>query len=138
MLGVTAALVVLGLLVSVVPGLSQRAEYGAERFRDRAAYAERLLHDVPMKTKRIPYAVQPTTGESVAYGIGAGVLTLLFATFGLWRDRLPWGWRRIGARAAGQPLAVLKGVHSGVIGDYVMWITVGAALLGGVWGLTLR
>jgi multicomponent Na+:H+ antiporter subunit D len=138
MLGVTAALVVLGLLVSVVPGLSQRAEYGAERFRDRAAYAERLLHDVPMKTKRIPYAVQPTTGESVAYGIGAGVLTLLFAAFGLWRDRLPWGWRRIGARAAGQPLAVLKGVHSGVIGDYVMWITVGAALRGGVWGLTLR
>jgi hypothetical protein len=39
---------------------------------------------------------------------------------------------------AAQPLAVLKGVHSGVIGDYVMWITLGTALLGGVWALTLR
>jgi len=138
MLGVTAALVVLGLAVSVVPGLSQRAEYGAERFRDRAAYAERLLHDVPMQTKRVPYAIQPTTGESVAYGIGAGVLTLLFAAFGLWRDRLPRGWRLTGGKVVAQPLAVFKGVHSGVIGDYVMWITLGTALLGGVWALTLR
>jgi multicomponent Na+:H+ antiporter subunit D len=138
MLGVTAALVLLGLVVSVVPGLSQRAEYGAERFRDRAAYAERLLHDVPMQTKRVPYAIQPTTGESVAYGIGAGVLTLLFAAFGLWRDRLPRGWRLTGGKVVAQPLAVFKGVHSGVIGDYVMWITLGTALLGGVWALTLR
>jgi hypothetical protein len=29
-------------------------------------------------------------------------------------------------------------VHSGIVGDYVMWITVGTALLGGVWALTLR
>jgi hypothetical protein len=82
--------------------------------------------------------VQPTTGESVAYGIGAGVLTLLFAAFGLWRDRLPRAWRLSGGRAAAQPLGALKGVHSGVIGDYVMWITLGTALLGGVWALTLR
>jgi multicomponent Na+:H+ antiporter subunit D len=138
MLAVTGTLIVLGLLVSVVPGLSQRAEYGAERFRDRAAYAERVLHGAPMPTKRVPYAIQPTTGESVAYGIGAGLLTLLFAAFGLWRDRLPRVWRATGGRVFGQPLAVFKGVHSGIIGDYVMWITVGTALLGGVWALTLR
>jgi hypothetical protein len=29
-------------------------------------------------------------------------------------------------------------LHSGVIGDYVMWITVGTALVGGVWALLLR
>jgi hypothetical protein len=28
-------------------------------------------------------------------------------------------------------------VHSGVVGDYVMWITVGTAVIGGVWALTL-
>jgi hypothetical protein len=91
-----------------------------------------------METKRVPFVLQPTTGESVAYGIGAGVLTLLLTAFGLWRDRLPRAWRLSGGRIAGQPLAVVKGVHSGVIGDYVMWITVGTALLGGVWALTLR
>jgi multicomponent Na+:H+ antiporter subunit D len=138
MLGVTATLIVLGLVVSVVPGLSQRAEYGSERFRDRAAYAERVLHGVPMATKHLPYVVQPTSGASIAFGVGAGVLTVLLAAFGLWRQRLPNAWRAAAGRVAAQPLAVVKGVHSGVIGDYVMWITVGTALLGGVWALTLR
>jgi multicomponent Na+:H+ antiporter subunit D len=131
MLVVTAVLIVLGLVVSVVPGLGQRAEYGAERFRDRAAYAERVLHGKPMATKRLPYAVQPTTGSSIGYGIGSGVLAVLFTAFGLWRSRFA-------VRFAGRPIEVLKSVHSGVIGDYVMWITVGTALLGGVWALTLR
>jgi hypothetical protein len=33
---------------------------------------------------------------------------------------------------------VLHGAHSGVIGDYVLYVVVGTALVGGVWGLTLR
>ena len=124
--------------VSLVPGLSQRAEYGAERFRDRAAYAERVLHGTPMPEKRLPYALQPTTTASVLYGAGALVLTLLVAAFGLWRDRLSEGLRLAGGRVAGPPLAVLRGVHSGVVGDYVMWITVGTALVGGIWAFALR
>jgi hypothetical protein len=32
---------------------------------------------------------------------------------------------------------VLKAAHSGVVGDYVMWLTLGTAVLGGVWILTL-
>jgi hypothetical protein len=34
-------------------------------------------------------------------------------------------------------LNVLKAAHSGVIGDYVMWLTVGTAILGGIWVFTL-
>jgi hypothetical protein len=29
-------------------------------------------------------------------------------------------------------------VHSGVIGDYVMWLTVGTAVIGGIWAIALR
>ena len=39
----TAVTVVLGLLVSVVPGLTQRTEEAAARFSDRAAYASLVL-----------------------------------------------------------------------------------------------
>ena len=87
---------------------------------------------------RLPFVVQPTTGTSIAYGVGAGLLALLFTAFGLWRQRLSEGLRLAAGRVAGPPLAVFKDVHSGVIGDYVMWITLGTALLGGVWALTLR
>lgn len=140
MVAIVGVLIVLGLVVSIVPGLSQRAEYGAERFRDRAGYAQLVLHGKPMKEPeaRLPFAVQPTTGTSIAYGVGAGVLALLFTAFGLWRQRFAEGFRTAAGRVAGPPIAVLKGVHSGVIGDYVMWITVGTAVFGGVWALTLR
>jgi uncharacterized membrane-anchored protein YjiN (DUF445 family) len=29
-------------------------------------------------------------------------------------------------------------MHSGIVGDYLLWIAVGGAVIGGVWGLTLR
>jgi multicomponent Na+:H+ antiporter subunit D len=140
MVAITGVLIVLGLLVSIVPGLAQRAEYGAERMRDRAAYAERVLHNAPTKQTpaRLPFVVQPTGTASVLYGLGAGALALLFAAFSLWRERLPRGWRVAGGRVTGPPIHVLKTVHSGVIGDYVMWLTVGTAVLGGIWALTLR
>jgi multicomponent Na+:H+ antiporter subunit D len=140
MIAITAVLIGLGLVASLVPGLGQRAEYGAERFRDRAAYAERVLHDTPMKPPpaRLPFVVQPTTTGSVLYGLGGGALALLVAAFGLWRNRLPAAWRAGVGRVAATPLHVVKVVHSGVIGDYVMWLTLGTAVLGGVWALTLR
>jgi multicomponent Na+:H+ antiporter subunit D len=140
MLAVTGTLIVLGLVISVVPGLQQRAHYGADRFRERAAYAERVLHGKPTEEPpaRLPFVLQPSSTASVLYGVGAGLIALLCAAFGLWRDRISAGLRRTAGRIADPPIAVLKGAHSGIIGDYVMWITVGTALLGGIWALTLR
>jgi multicomponent Na+:H+ antiporter subunit D len=131
LLAVTAVMLVVGLAISVVPGLAQRAEYGADRFRDRGAYAERVLHGQPMPTTaHIAFAVEPTTGSSIAYGLGAGAVALLAAAFGLWRRRF--------RAACPRPIVVLKALHSGVIGDYVMWIVLGTAVVGGVWAFTLR
>jgi multicomponent Na+:H+ antiporter subunit D len=131
LLAVTAVMLVLGLVLSVVPGIGQRAEYGAERFRDRAAYAERVLHGQPMRqTHHLPFVLEPTSGESIAYGFGAGALALVTAMFGLWRRRL--------VAACPRPLTVFKELHSGIVGDYAMWIVLGTALIGGVWAVTLR
>jgi len=136
---VTTLVVVLGTVVSVVPGLAQRSEYGADRFRDRAAYAGRVLHDTPVPTThRLPYAVAHTTAESALYGTGATLLALALAAVGLYRRRLPRAVREGAARLLGPPLQGLRVLHSGVVGDYVMWVTVGTALTGGVWALVLR
>jgi multicomponent Na+:H+ antiporter subunit D len=131
LLGVTAVMLALGLVISVVPGLAQRAEYGAERFRDRPAYAERVLHGQPMKeTPHIPFVLEPTSTESILYGLGAGALAVATAAFGLWRRRL--------LDACPRPVMVFKELHSGIIGDYVMWIVLGTAVIGGVWAFTLK
>ena len=128
---VTAVMLALGLAVSLIPGLAQRAEAGADRFRDRAAYAQFVLHGKPMPTTpQLPFAIEPTTADSIGYGLGAGAIALGVAAWGLWRRRVPsFAW---------PPIRVLKTAHSGIIGDYVTWIVVGTALIGGVWAVTLR
>jgi hypothetical protein len=35
-------------------------------------------------------------------------------------------------------VAVLKGLHSGIVGDYVAWLTFGVAALGGLVALIAR
>ena len=128
---VTAVMLALGLAVSLVPGLGQRAEAGADRFRDRAAYAQFVLHGKPMPTTpQLPFAIEPTALESIGYGLGGGVIALGVAAWGLWRRRVP--------SFAGPPIRVLKAAHSGIIGDYVTWIVVGTAVIGGVWAVTIR
>jgi hypothetical protein len=47
-------------------------------------------------------------------------------------------FRKAGRRVLGPPIRLLKTAHSGVIGDYVAWLTVGTALIGGIWAVTLR
>jgi multicomponent Na+:H+ antiporter subunit D len=137
MVTVVTLMVVIGLGMSLVPGLQDRTEHAADRFRDRHAYVERTLfgrHYGPSA----PVVLHAASGASIGYGIGAAVLALATAFFGLYRRRLPELIRTYGARVLEPPVQGLKALHSGVAGDYVMWLTVGTAVLGGVWALTLR
>jgi multicomponent Na+:H+ antiporter subunit D len=139
LLTVTAVLLVLGLAASVAPGLGQRVEDAAGRARDRIAYVDRVLRDhKPPAPPRLPVAVEPTTTDSVLYGIGGTVIAVGLAVAGLFRRKLPEFVRAPLRSALGPPLAVLRLAHSGVVGDYVAWVTVGTAFVGGVWALLLH
>jgi multicomponent Na+:H+ antiporter subunit D len=139
MAAAATAAVVLGLVVGFFPGLQARSEHAADRFMDRQAYAARVLHGKPLPPEpRPPYTVEPATGESLAYAAGAVALALLTAAFGLWRRRLPQALRAGTARLLGPPVEVVRAAHSGVIGDYVLWIAIGTTVVGGVWAVTLR
>jgi multicomponent Na+:H+ antiporter subunit D len=136
---VTATLLVLGLVASVAPGLGQRVERAAGLARDRIAYVDRVLrdHELPAPP-RPPVAVEATTTDSVLYGIGATLIAAGLALAGLYRQRLPKLVRDSLRSVLGPPLAALRLAHSGVVGDYVAWITVGTAVVGGVWALLLH
>ncbi|HZT94644.1 MAG TPA: complex I subunit 5 family protein [Gaiellaceae bacterium] len=136
---VTAALLVLGLVVSVAPGLGQRVEQAAGRARDRIAYVDRVLRGRELPAPpRPPVAVESTATDSVLYGIGATAIAFGLALVGLFRRRLPEIVRTALRFTLGPPLAALRLAHSGIVGDYVAWITVGTAVVGGVWALLLR
>jgi multicomponent Na+:H+ antiporter subunit D len=130
----TAVVIALGAIVSVLPGLAPRAEYAADRFRDRAHYADRVLHGLPMKPPpELPVTIAHSSPETILYGVGATLLALLLGLYGLYRHRID-----LRLKPLEPPLVVLKHVHSGVIGDYVMWVVLGTALLGGIWAVGLR
>jgi multicomponent Na+:H+ antiporter subunit D len=138
MMGVTTALVAVGLVLSVVPGLHDSSEHAAARFVDRQTYVAHVLHKVPVPPlPAVSVAVPAASGSSVAYGLGALVLTVAVALFGLYRRRIPESLRAAAARLVEPPVAGLKAAHSGVVGDYVMWLAVGTSILGGIWLLTL-
>jgi multicomponent Na+:H+ antiporter subunit D len=59
---------------------------------------------------------------------------LVVGALSLYRARLP----EAAARALARGLAPLRAAHSGHIGDYVAWLTFGAALIGGLFALTIR
>jgi multicomponent Na+:H+ antiporter subunit D len=138
MLVVIASLVVVGLAASVIPGLQERSEQSAARFVDRKAYVEHVLAGRAVDPlPSVPAAVPPPSAASTAYGMATGALALAAALFGLYRRRIPGVVRSAGRLLFEPPIAALKAAHSGLVTDYVMWLTVGTAVLGGVWILTL-
>jgi multicomponent Na+:H+ antiporter subunit D len=120
--------VALGLAVSVVPGLGQRAEYAATRFEDRSGYVAQILHGRPFPPPpALPVSVLHTSLESVLFGVGATVLAAALGAAALRRRN-----------AVPSPVRVLHALHSGVVGDYVMWVVVGTTVTGAAWALLLR
>jgi multicomponent Na+:H+ antiporter subunit D len=131
--------VVLGVAISVVPGLGQRAEYAADRFQDRSGYVARVLHGRAFPAPpSMPVTIRHTSLESLLYAGSATILAFALAFVGLYRRRLPRALALVARRTLAPPIHVLREVHSGVVGDYVAWITVGTAVVGGVWALLLH
>ena len=127
---VTAVMIALGLVASIVPGLEPRSERASERFVARAAYANRVLHGIPVHGgPRLPFDLPGATGASLAYGSGALLVALLVAAVGLWHSTVP--------ELVLKPVRVLRTAHSGIVGDYLLWIVAGTAVIGGIWAFTL-
>jgi multicomponent Na+:H+ antiporter subunit D len=139
LVAVALTAVVLGVAISIVPGLGQRAEYAADRFRDRAGYAASVLHGRPVAPpQNLPVTIRHTSLDSLLYGAGATVFAFALAGLGLYRRRLPRALVATAERTLALPISVLRSLHSGVVGDYVTWVAVGTAVLGGVWAVLLH
>jgi multicomponent Na+:H+ antiporter subunit D len=132
----TLALLLAAIGIGFTPGLAGRSAQWAQRLEDRPAHAAEVL------AGKIPPATSPPAFHSGAapyvYGVLSTVGAVLWALFGLYRRRLPVLLRRGASRVLEPPVTVLKGLHSGLVGDYVAWLTLGAAALGGLVALIGR
>jgi multicomponent Na+:H+ antiporter subunit D len=127
-MAVPALVLVAGsLAVGLLPGLPGRAAAAASRLHDREGYVGAVLEDRP--------APAPATRQEPPSGAATGILAsgaaVGLALFALYRHRLPARIRRTARPLVRVPVGILRRVHSGHTGDYVAWLTIGVAAVGG-------
>jgi multicomponent Na+:H+ antiporter subunit D len=111
------ALVAGGLVWGLIPGLVDSVTGAAAHFVDRGAYAATVLDGMAPRGG-VPAGEAPTTAAWL-YGLASGALAVVIAC-------LPT-----------VPVGPLRDLHSGRVGDYVAWLAAGAALVAGIFVLTI-
>jgi multicomponent Na+:H+ antiporter subunit D len=139
LVAVAGLAIVLGLAASLVPGIEGRTELAAERFADTSAYRAVVLHGAAHgnAAAHLPFSLLSFDTASVLYGLLALAIAAATAAFGLWHRRLPRRVLSAGARTLGPPAAVMRLAHSGIVGDYLLWLSGGALAVAAIWALTL-
>jgi multicomponent Na+:H+ antiporter subunit D len=127
MVVVPAVLVLAAALVGVIPGLVPGIERAAYRLGDHAAYISWVLRG---SAHFLPVPHSHLEAYDYLYAAGAAVGAFGLAALGLFGPN-------VRATLSGGPLAPVasavdgfRRLHSGHIGDYIAWWTVGAAVLG--------
>jgi len=123
-------LFLLALLAGLWPTLKSETVRAAARFENPQGYADGVLEGSAETLLAVGPKQPPPSGflSSVTATAGAVVLALT----ALFVRRLPQSLRRNAWRVGHPALAVLRTLHSGYVGDYVVWIIVGVAMLGGL------
>lgn len=129
-----AALVLLGIALSVVPQLRNTAERNAHLFTDQAGYARMVLDNSELVPPE-PSPTRPLNSSLIRSSLGA-VLALMLALASVFSDRLGHNLRF--ARRLELGSSMLRKVQSGHPGDYVAWLSFGTAVLGGMFVWFLR
>ncbi|MGH3603086.1 MAG: complex I subunit 5 family protein [Pseudonocardiaceae bacterium] len=125
------ALVALALTVGLLPHLGELVQDGAVRFQDQAAYNATVLagahiaHPTPLLG---PEDTSVTTTDVVT-GVGTAVASLVLALMALYWRRLPV--LRRGFEPGTGLVGPIRRFQSGVVNDYVTWMVVGLACIGG-------
>lgn len=116
-----------GLTLGLLPGLATHARDAAQQLLDPAGYAAAALNGI--RAVAAPGAeVESWSVSSVLLGLLSAALAMLVAAVGLYTDCLPQPLRGA-SRLLRAPLRVLRAAHSGLLGDYVVWLLFGVAVL---------
>jgi multicomponent Na+:H+ antiporter subunit D len=130
-------LVVIGLGVALTPGLARGTEHAAARFVDAEAYAEHVIEGAGGAPDAEPEPGSGLSVDALVASLATSVVSIGTAWVLLERRRLPRALAA-GVGAVRAALAPLRSLHSGHIGDYIAWLTVGVAVFGGILAAVTR
>jgi multicomponent Na+:H+ antiporter subunit D len=130
----TTALILLAIALFAMPPLRNLAEADARLFTDQPAYSAAVLDNSQAPPPVLPPS-EKLTSSVVRSGIAA-VLALLLALGSVFRERIGRALQL--ARVLEHGNQSLRQAHSGHPGDYVAWLTLGTAAMGGLFVWLLR
>jgi multicomponent Na+:H+ antiporter subunit D len=133
-----AVLVGAAIVIGLLPRLGPVVEAAAVRFQDQAGYSASVLYRARVLHPVALYPAQPagiTAADLITGAVSAaGALQLAFLAL-YWR-RLPL--LRRGFEPGTGLVEPIRRFQSGVVNDYVTWIVLGVACLGGALAFSIR
>jgi multicomponent Na+:H+ antiporter subunit D len=136
MIIVPACLLVAALVLGLIPGVVPGVERYAAQFTEHRAYAAWVLHGAQFPLPELP----PSHLSAVDYIYGAvSVLgAVAVAAYGLFAGPVINARRVVNVHPLRGTVDLIRGLHSGHIGDYIAWWSAGVSLIGGICLITLR
>ena len=133
-----AVLVAAAFGIGFLPHLGSVVEAAAVRFQDQGAYNATVLYGAHVSHAAAPYAAEPAgvTATDLIIGAGTAAGAVFLAFLGLYWRRLPL--LRRGFEPGTGLVRPLQRFQSGVVNDYVTWIVIGVACLGGALAFSIR
>jgi multicomponent Na+:H+ antiporter subunit D len=133
-----AVLVACAAAIALIPQLGPAVQAAAIRFQDQAGYNATVLAGAHILHPVALAAAEPTgiTLSGVMTGTGSVIGALVLAFLALYWRRLPL-LRRGYEPGAGLTTPIQR-FQSGVVNDYVTWVVLGLAVIGGVLALIIR
>jgi len=133
-----ALLVACAAAIALIPGIGSVFQAAAVRFQDQAGYNATVLRGVHITHPVALMAAEATgiTASDVLTATGSAAGAVILAFLALYWRRLPL--LRRGYEPGAGLTAPIKRFQSGVVNDYVTWIVLGLAFLGGVLALIIR
>jgi multicomponent Na+:H+ antiporter subunit D len=133
-----AVLVAAAAVIGFLPRLGPAVEAAAIRFQDEPGNTARVLFGAPVTH---PAALYPAESAGISpgdvlTGLGSAVGAVILAYLALYWRRLPL--LRRGFEPGTGLVRPIERFQSGVVNDYITWIVVGVACLGGALAFTIR
>jgi multicomponent Na+:H+ antiporter subunit D len=131
-------LVACAAAIALISQLGSMVQEAAIRFEDQAGYNATVLAGAHIAHPVAPAAAESTsiTLSDVMTGTGSVIGALILAFLALYWRRLPL--LRRGYEPGAGLTAPIQRFQSGVVNDYVTWIVLGLAAIGGVLALIIR
>jgi multicomponent Na+:H+ antiporter subunit D len=133
-----AVLVAGAMVIGFLPRLGPAVEAAAIRFQDQGGATAHVLSGAPVTHPAALYPAESagiSTGD-VLTGLGSAAGAVVLAYLALYWRRLPL--LRRGFEPGTGLVAPIRRLQSGVVNDYITWIVLGVACLGGALAFSIR